>query len=97
MALGGAVMAASYFLAGRVARRTVPVGLYGATVYSCSAAFPFSLGFAFPPAPHRLQRRHVAQPGSSGFGFHCGGGLNLNWALKYLPASMVSVSIWANL
>lgn len=93
MALGGAVMAASYFLAGRVARRTVPVGLYGAAVYSCSALFLLAAALLF------------RQPltGYSGATWRSlvllalvstvVGHTSLNWALKYLPASMVSVSI----
>ncbi|MGI6150131.1 MAG: DMT family transporter [Limnochordia bacterium] len=93
MALGGAIMAAGYFLVGRVARRTIPVGLYGASVYGCSALFLLIAALIF------------RQPltGYSGDTWRSLfllalvstvlGHTSLNWALKYLPTSMVSVSI----
>lgn len=93
MALAGAIMAAGYFLVGRVARRTIPAGLYSAIVYGFSSLFLLLFAICFK------------QP----LGGYTGatwwslvllaliptviGHTSLNWALEYLPTSMVSVTI----
>jgi drug/metabolite transporter (DMT)-like permease len=93
MALGGAVMAASYFLVGRVVRRTVPVGLYGAAAYGFSALFLLAAALVFRQPLTGYSAGTWRSLFLLAFVSTVIGHTSLNWALKYLPTSMVSVSI----
>jgi len=93
MALAGAVMAASYFLVGRVARRTVPVGLYGAAAYGFSALFLFAAALLFRQPLTGFNAATWRSLFYLALVSTVIGHTSLNWALKYLPTSMVSVSI----
>jgi drug/metabolite transporter (DMT)-like permease len=93
MALAGAVMAAGYFLVGRVARRTLPIGLYAASAYAFSALFLllFALILKQPLAGYTKETWWslvLLALVPTVFGH-----TSLSWALKYLPTAMVSVSI----
>ena len=93
LALAGSVMAASYFLVGRHVRQTVSLGLYIVGVYGVSA-FVLLLFILF--AGHPL----VGYSGQTWWsmvllaviptliGHTC-----FNWALKYVPAPIVSTAI----
>ena len=93
MALGGAVMAACYFLVGRVVRRDVSLATYSAVVYGFSSVVLlfFVLIQGLPLAGY---------PASTWWSLFflalfptVIGHTALNWALKYLPTAVVSVSI----
>ncbi|NLJ75211.1 MAG: DMT family transporter [Firmicutes bacterium] len=93
MALGGAVMAASYFLVGRVVRRDVSLAAYSAVVYGFSAAV-LGLFVLIQGLPL------TGYPSSTWWSLFLLalfptviGHTALNWALKYLPTPLVSVSI----
>lgn len=93
MALAGAVMAAGYFLVGRIARRTLPIGLYAAAAYAFSALFllVFALILKQPLAGYTKETWWsliLLALVPTVFGH-----TSLSWALKYLPTAMVSVSI----
>ena len=93
LALGGAVMMALYFLAGRKVRGDVPLALYSALVYGFSSAALalFILWQGLPWGGYNAQTWRLffllaLLPTILGHN-------SLNWALKYLPATMVSVVI----
>ena len=93
LALAGAIMMACYFLVGRRLRRDLPLGLYSALVYGSAslvlALFMLMRGLAwtgYPPLTWVMFVSLAIIPTVLGHN-------SLNWALKYLPATMVSVTI----
>lgn len=93
LALGGAVMMALYFLIGRQVRQKLPLALYGTLVYGFSslvlALYILSRGLpwgGYPAETWGIFLLLALLPTVLGHN-------SLNWALKYLPASLVSVVI----
>jgi len=93
LALVGAVTAAIYFVAGRRLRATLDIWPYVALVYG--ACFVALLGFAalvrapvWPQPP-----RELAIFGGLALGPMLLGHTGLNWALRYLPAYAVNVTL----
>lgn len=93
LALGGAVMMAAYFMLGRELRKDLPLSLYSALVYGSSSAilalFIVFKGLAwggYTPQTWFVFLLLAFVPTILGHN-------SLNWALKYLPATMVSVVI----
>lgn len=93
LALAGAIMMACYFLVGRKLRRDLPLALYSALVYgSASLVLGVFVGFSglawggYSSATWLMFVALAFIPTVLGHN-------SLNWALKYLPATMVSVSI----
>lgn len=93
LAFGGSIMAASYFLVGRHVRQTVSLGIYIVMVYGISAGFlllfilfnRLSLG-GFDGQTWISMVLLAIVP--TVIGHTC-----FNWALKYLPAPIVSAAI----
>lgn len=93
LAVAGAIMMASYFLVGRRLRRRLPLALYSALVYGSSsivlALFILVRGvrpWGYEPTTWLIFASLAFIPTILGHN-------SLNWALKYLPATMVSVVI----
>lgn len=93
LALGGAVMMAAYFMVGRQLRKDLPLALYSALVYGSSslvlALFILISGLpwgGYTPKTWLVFALLAFVPTILGHN-------SLNWALKYLPATMVSVVI----
>lgn len=93
LAVAGAIMMACYFLVGRRLRRRLPLALYSALVYGSSslllALFILARGTAisgYQPLTWLIFLSLAFIPTILGHN-------SLNWALKYLPATMVSVVI----
>jgi drug/metabolite transporter (DMT)-like permease len=93
LALAGAWMAAGYLLVGRRARSRLPLLPYVFVVYGCAALVLLALMLA-------LGRSPLGLPASSYLWFlllalvpQLLGHSSFNWALKYLPASYVSVTL----
>lgn len=93
LALGGAVMMACYFLVGRRLRRDLPLALYSALIYGSSsvvlALYMLVVGLPWGGFDSQTWLMFLALaliPTVLGHN-------SLNWALKYLPATMVSVVI----
>ncbi|HHY09259.1 MAG TPA: DMT family transporter [Firmicutes bacterium] len=93
LALLGAVMMAAYFLVGRKVRQKVPLALYSALVYGASsvvlALFILLRGLPWAGYPGRTWLMFFLLalfPTVLGHN-------SLNWALEYLPATMVSIVI----
>lgn len=92
LAAGGGLMLAGYYLTGRRARARIPIGIYTCAVYGSSALFLFVGNIAagtpilgYSPSDWLTFVALAAAPTV------CGHTL-LNWTLKYLPASTVSVA-----
>jgi drug/metabolite transporter (DMT)-like permease len=93
LALGGGVMAAAYFLIGRRVRRTVSLAEYAATSYGTAALLVLLLCLA--------TRTHLTGFASSTYGYlvllavvpQLIGHSTINWALRRLSASRVSVFV----
>lgn len=93
LALGGAVMMAAYFMLGRELRKDLPLSLYSALVYGSSSII-LALYIVFKGLPwtgYEPQTWLVFI--LLAFVPTILGHNSLNWALKYLPATMVSVVI----
>jgi drug/metabolite transporter (DMT)-like permease len=93
LALGGGVMAAAYFLIGRRVRRTVSLAEYVATSYGTAAAVVLLLCLAtrtrlvgFAPSTYGYLVLLAVVPQMIGHS-------TINWALKRLSASRVSVFV----
>lgn len=93
LAILGAIAMACYFLVGRKLRANLPLGLYSALVYGSSsivlALFMLVRGLAwggYSPLTWVMFGALAFIPTVLGHN-------SLNWALKYLPATMVSVTI----
>ncbi len=98
LALFGGVMAALYLLAGRKLRQRMDLLPYAFSVYGTGSAFLllFTLLLGLTPAPtpgdHGLGVElvlFVALAGVSSIGGHT----LYNWALKFLPATVISMSL----
>lgn len=93
LAVGGAIMMAGYFLLGRRLRKDLPLAVYSFLVYGSAALVLLVLSLAwqlplvgFTPFTWVMFLALALIPTVLGHN-------TLNWALKYLPATMVSVSI----
>lgn len=93
LALGGAIMMAAYFVVGRRLRKDLPLALYSALIYATSsvviALFMWITGVpwgGYTPQTWLIFVALALVPTVLGHN-------SLNWALKYLPATMVSVMI----
>ena len=93
LAVGGAVMAAAYLLAGRSLRQRVPIFPYVTIVYAACVATLFPAVVvsdapvvAYPPREWILFLAMAAGPGLLGHTV-------LNWALEHLESTVVSVSL----
>lgn len=93
LALAGAVMAAGYVLAGRSLRQRLPLVPYVVIVYATATAglFAFVLNsgapiVSYPPREWLLFVAMAVGPGLLGHTL-------INWALKYVESSVVSVSL----
>ena len=93
LAVLGAIMAAGYVLAGRSVRQRLPLVPYVLLVYSVAtvALFAFVLGqgaplTGYPPREWALFVAMAVGPGLFGHTV-------INWALKYVESSVVSVSL----
>lgn len=93
LALGGAVMMAAYFMVGGQLRRDLPLALYSALVYGSSSLILalFIIVRGLPWSGYATQTWLVFV--LLAFVPTILGHNSLNWALKYLPATMVSVVI----
>ncbi len=93
LAVAGAIMMACYFLVGRRLRRRLPLALYSALVYGSSSIVLalFILARGIRPWGYELTTWLIFA--SLAFIPTILGHNSLNWALKYLPATMVSVVI----
>ncbi|MFB6132723.1 MAG: DMT family transporter, partial [Halanaeroarchaeum sp.] len=93
LAVLGAVLAAVYVLAGRSLRQRLPLGPYVLVVYAAStvALFAFVLAAGaplrgYPPREWALFLGMALGPGLLGHTL-------INWALKYVESSVVSVTL----
>ncbi len=91
LALGGAVMAAGYLLAGRLARCHLDIGFYAVSVYATAALIltALCLGLKVPlsgfdPRTYQLLILLGVVPQLIGH-------TAFNWALRFLPATLVAV------
>lgn len=93
LAIVGAIMAAGYVLAGRSLRQRVPLVPYVLVVYSAASValfvFVVSDGAALSGYPPREWVLFVAMAVGPGLLGHT----LINWALKYVESSVVSVSL----
>ena len=93
-ALGGGVMAGIYFLAGRRLRQRVSLPVYAFVVYGSAAVALFALAAATGKlAPAGDLRRELLLFGAMAIVPQIGGHTLYNWALRYVPAPLVSVSL----
>ena len=93
-ALGGGVMAGIYFLAGRRLRQRVSLPVYAFVVYGTAAGALFVLaGATGRLAPAGDLRRELLLFGAMAIVPQLGGHTLYNWALRYVPAPVVSVSL----
>jgi drug/metabolite transporter (DMT)-like permease len=95
LALLGGVMAGLYLLAGRRLRQRLSLGTYAVVVYGVAAAALFAavLAAGLPPFPGGdLPRELLLLLSLAGIS-QIGGHTLYNWALGYLPATTVSVSL----
>jgi len=93
-ALGGGVMAGIYFLAGRRLRQRVSLPVYAFVVYGSAAVALFVLAAATGKlAPAGDLRRELLLFGAMAIVPQIGGHTLYNWALRYVPAPLVSVSL----
>jgi drug/metabolite transporter (DMT)-like permease len=93
LALAGAATAACYFVAGRKLRSTLDLWPYVAVVYG--TCFVVLIGFAaivHAPVLHQPPRE-VAIFSALAIGPMLFGHTGLNWALKYLPAYVVNLTL----
>ena len=93
LALSGGVTAALYYLAGRRLRRTLDLWPYVALVYG--ACFVVLLAFAAgarTPLAHQPPRE-IAIFGALALGPMLLGHTGMNWALRYLPAYIVNLTV----
>ncbi|MGM0397633.1 MAG: DMT family transporter [Halobacteriota archaeon] len=93
LAIVGAIMAAGYVLAGRSLRQRLPLVPYVLVVYSVAAValfgFVVSEGAALSGYPPREWVLFVAMAVGPGLLGHT----LINWALKYVESSVISVSL----
>ncbi len=93
LALAGALSVAVYFLLGRVLRQQLSLGLYTTIVYGSATFFLFiySLLMNYPFYPYSK----IDWFTFAGLAIisTIGGHTSLNWCLKYLPASTVSIGV----
>lgn len=93
LALAGAATAACYFVAGRKLRSTLDLWSYVAVVYG--TCFVVLIGFAaivHAPVLHQPPRE-IAIFSALAIGPMLFGHTGLNWALKYLPAYVVNLTL----
>jgi drug/metabolite transporter (DMT)-like permease len=93
LALAGAATAACYFVAGRKLRSTLDLWPYVAVVYG--TCFVVLIGFAavvHAPVLHQPPRE-IAIFSALAIGPMLFGHTGLNWALKYLPAYVVNLTL----
>jgi drug/metabolite transporter (DMT)-like permease len=93
LAVAGAIMMAFYFLVGRRLRRDLPLALYSSLVYG-SSSLVLGIFMLFTRTPFTGYESNTWLIFLSlAFIPTVLGHNSLNWALKYLPATMVSVVI----
>lgn len=93
LAVAGAIMMACYFLVGRRLRCKLPLALYSALVYGSSSIVLALFILVRGIVPWGYQPTTWLIFASLAFIPTILGHNSLNWALKYLPATMVSVVI----
>lgn len=93
LALVGAVMVALYYLVGRRLRRTVDIWPYVGLVYGvCFITLVIMAGLAGAPLLP-VSRRELALFAGLALGPMLLGHTGLNWALRYLPAYVVGLTV----
>ncbi len=93
LALAGAVAAACYFVAGRRLRSTLDIWPYVGLVYgTCFVVLIVLAGFAHAPVLHQPPRE-LAIFAALAVGPMLLGHTGLNWALRYLPAYVVNLTL----
>jgi len=93
-ALGGGVMAGIYFLAGRRLRQRVSLPVYAFVVYGSAALTLFVLAAGTGKlVPAGDMRTELLLFGVMAIVPQLGGHTLYNWALRYVPAPLVSVSL----
>ncbi|MGQ0796602.1 MAG: DMT family transporter [Methanobacteriota archaeon] len=95
LAFMGGVMAGLYFLLGRAIRQRVPLLGYALVVYACAAAFllVFAIGAGGDLAPAGNLPRELALFLAMALVPQIGGHTLYNWALRYVTAPVVSLSL----
>ncbi|MGI6365147.1 MAG: DMT family transporter [Bacillota bacterium] len=93
LAAAGAAMLAGYYLLGRIARARISISAYSLLVYGTSALLLLAYNLASSaPLSGFPATDWLAFAGLAVLPTLCGHTL-LNWALKYLPASAISVGV----
>jgi len=95
LAFLGGVMAGLYFLLGRTIRQRVPLLGYALVVYACAAAFllAFAVGLGEDLAPVGDLPRELVLFLAMALIPQIGGHTMYNWALRWVPAPVVSLSL----
>ena len=93
LAFAGAVFAALYFLGGRRARRTLSLPAYALVVYAGASATLLALALVAEEPLGGFRASDYLLLLALALGPQVAGHTVANWALKYVPASIVSVAI----
>jgi drug/metabolite transporter (DMT)-like permease len=93
LALAGAVTAACYFVAGRKLRSTLDIWPYVAVVYGTCFVVLIALAAAVNAPVLHQPTRELAIFSALAIGPMLFGHTGLNWALKYLPAYVVNLTL----
>jgi drug/metabolite transporter (DMT)-like permease len=93
LALAGAVTAACYFVAGRKLRSTLDIWPYVAVVYGTCFVVLIALAAGVNAPVLHQPRRELAIFSALAIGPMLLGHTGLNWALKYLPAYVVNLTL----
>lgn len=93
LALAGAWMASAYFLMGRVARRSVSLLAYIGVAYSVAAVALVALALAFGAPLLGISARTAVCVAALALGPQLLGHSTFNWALRYVPATVVAVVV----
>lgn len=93
LAFAGAVCAALYFLGGRRARQRLSLPAYALVVYAAAAATLLALALAAGEPLAGFRGTDYALLLALALGPQVAGHTVANWALKYVPASVVSTAI----
>lgn len=91
MAIGGAVMAAGYFLAGRRVRQSLPLRVYAFLTYGCAAVILLAVCAVTRQTMIGFSARTTLYLVLLAIGPQVIGHSTLNWALRYLPASTIAL------
>jgi drug/metabolite transporter (DMT)-like permease len=91
MALGGAIMAAGYFVAGRRVRQTVPLRVYAFLTYACAALILLMACAVTGQTLVGFSGRTTLFLVLLALGPQVIGHSTFNWALRYLPASTIAL------